>query len=627
MDEKPLERIQAADEAWFQEDKDGCHHHRDEAVKLFRDGDDGNMNSHRRDDGGTAEARNDGSAAPCQEGNCCQKRPIVNGLKQNQVNHTKKRVCVIGAGPSGLITVKELLEASQDAVCHEQSNRVGGVFGNAWEGATMTSSNLLTSFGCYPLHLYSQETGASKNVVTMWTCPEYCNYLEAFVKHFSLQPYIQFGTRVVFIRRHRDNTRWNVGVQKIDGDNSSAMVIETFDAVAVCSGMHQRPNIPSWCQELYRRTKPGHKKQRKLDFVHSSQVVSGSDYKDKNVVLIGLGESGSDLALLVAPHAARLTLSVRTNGSGHVLSRYTNEEVSDLNTSRGYGGGEAWSQADHDKFAQLVRNAVESNNEKTLRNLARCYLGTDSFTALDLMAIEWNARYRNAPYNRYGTKNFGFLEALRSYGAKVVGDITSVNDLPQDTDVIILCTGYIGVFPFFEQHLPELNERSSRHRDRYHHMIDLQIGVSLAFIGFSRPAFGAVPPLSEMSARYWVLLLTGERVLGEDASEVRDKDRSYEERLFRRDATRIQSLVQYHRMMHALAKCIDCGPPLQDLQRNHPRVYARVVHSCLSASQFRLVGAGSTEEAWTAVLESPLPRYSRQPRSAFHLKLKAGMFD
>lgn len=540
----------------------------------------------------------------------------------NQRQNEKNRVCVIGAGPSGLITLKELLEAGQDVVCYEQGDQVGGVFCNAWKGATMTSSNLLTAFGCYPLHIYSQETGASNNV-TMWTCQEYCKYLQGFTNHFSLQPHIRLGTKVAFVQQTNNGEQWIVGIQQT-GDSKSEVRVETFDAIAVCSGMHQQPNISSWCQQ-YENTSNRKRKRNNIKIVHSSQVISGSDYKDKNVVLIGLGESGSDLALLIAPHAASLTLSVRQNGSGHVLSRYTNGEVSDLNTSRGYGADEVWSQADYEKFAKLVRNAGNANDEKALRNLARCYSGADSFSDLDLMAIEWNARYRNAPYNRYGTKNFSFLEAIRSHGATAIGEITCANDLPEDTDMVILCTGYVGTFPFLEQYLPELNGRSSRHRDRYNHLIDLEVGVSLAFIGFSRPAFGAVPPLSELSARYWAMMLTGERVLSKDVERQLLKSRLYEERLFRRDATRIQSLVCYNKMMDTLAKCIGCEPPLDDLQSHQPRVHARVMHSCLSAAQFRLVEPGSTKDSWIAVLESPLPQYSRQPRSAFHLKVKAGL--
>ncbi len=147
-------------------------------------------------------------------------------------------------------------------------------------------------------------------------------------------------------------------------------------------------------------------------------------------------------------------------------------------------------------------------------------------------------------------------------------------------------------------------------------MIDTDIGPSLAFIGFSRPAFGAVPPLSEMSARLWALLLTGERDMT-GAKQERDEHRAYEERLFDRDgATKLTTLVQYQRQMDAIARRIDCMPPIELLKLNHPVVYERVIGSCFSGAQFRLRGDGATEAAWKHVAGLPLPKFKRESSRA-----------
>ena len=39
-----------------------------------------------------------------------------------------KRVAVIGAGPSGLVTIKELLEEGHAPTCFEKAEGLGGVF-------------------------------------------------------------------------------------------------------------------------------------------------------------------------------------------------------------------------------------------------------------------------------------------------------------------------------------------------------------------------------------------------------------------------------------------------------------------------------------------------------------------
>ena len=50
--------------------------------------------------------------------------------KDKNKDKKKKVVAVIGAGPSGLVTCKELLEENHKVVCYEGSNSIGGTFSN-----------------------------------------------------------------------------------------------------------------------------------------------------------------------------------------------------------------------------------------------------------------------------------------------------------------------------------------------------------------------------------------------------------------------------------------------------------------------------------------------------------------
>ena len=132
-----------------------------------------------------------------------------------------------------------------------------------------------------------------------------------------------------------------------------------------------------------------------------------------------------------------------------------------------------------------------------------------------------------------------------------------------------------------------------------------------------------MPPMSELAARYWVQLLSGERTLPPNAASIVTHDRLAEEHLFARDAARLTSLSQFQRWMNELAELIGCKPQLHLLRLNHPRVWDRVMHSAFCGLQFRLHGPGASDAAWRAVGKLLLPSYRRQPRCAVLAKLRS----
>ena len=61
----------------------------------------------------------------------------------------RKRVCVIGAGGSGLTAIKQLRDEDHEVVCYERESAVGGVFNwgegknGVYDGVTLTISSML----------------------------------------------------------------------------------------------------------------------------------------------------------------------------------------------------------------------------------------------------------------------------------------------------------------------------------------------------------------------------------------------------------------------------------------------------------------------------------------------------
>lgn len=138
----------------------------------------------------------------------------------------------------------------------------------------MVSSKYLTTFSDFRLPL---------DVPDFPTPQRYVQYLNDYVDTFNLRSNIELQSRVTRITR--GSTSGHVlEITKADNQISTW----TCDALAICSGVHLHPQIPSI---------PG------IDRVplapHSSKMKTRSQFGiDTNVVVLGCGETGMDMAHL-----------------------------------------------------------------------------------------------------------------------------------------------------------------------------------------------------------------------------------------------------------------------------------------------------------------------------------------
>ena len=125
---------------------------------------------------------------------------------------------------------------------------------------------------------------------------EYCTYLEGYVKIFNLAAHIHLSTKVIKVQPGAN------GGHIITYVKSGQEKQYACDAVAVCSGLHVTPNIPV------------------IDGINNvPMVMHSSEFKgrkqfgtDKNVMIIGSGETGMDIAhLAVTSPTKSVTLCYR----------------------------------------------------------------------------------------------------------------------------------------------------------------------------------------------------------------------------------------------------------------------------------------------------------------------------
>ena len=96
--------------------------------------------------------------------------------------------CIIGAGSSGLVTAKYLLEAGWKVVILEGEKDIGGVFRyKSWTGSEMVSSVFTSCFSDFR----RPEVKGGHMVIK-----DYVTYMEEYAEKFQLKQFIDFNCRV-----------------------------------------------------------------------------------------------------------------------------------------------------------------------------------------------------------------------------------------------------------------------------------------------------------------------------------------------------------------------------------------------------------------------------------------------
>lgn len=502
---------------------------------------------------------------------------------------------VIGAGPGGLIALRELRAAGVDAVALEAAADIGGVYAadRVYEDALLTTSSNMVAFGCHP----PPQPGAP----VMWSAHEYVAYLRGFVAAHDLARHIHLNTRVtgVALRGGGDARVEVTAAPAAAADAGGAPTLHVVDHVVVCTGLNT--HAPPLADVL-----PGLAAFAGAA-IHSSQLRGPAQLAGKRVLVVGAGESGADIALMAARAAAAAALSTRS-GPGYLIPRYAFGLPSDVDTCRGYHSLPRWLMCSPWHAAKLQLEAL-------------CVGPADDRPAL-AVAAGINARRGRGPFQRFGCKSTSIVEGMLHHGllyrpgvAGFAGrDVTFVDgSVFPDCDLVVACTGYKLRFPFLEAAHPQLaaslcNVRGSLFKRALHP----ELGTRLTFCGLARPGLGAIPPVAELQARYIAGLITGELPLPPRDAQLSAiaRDAAADRATFPDDAGRVSALTDYAPLMDSLAGLVGARPSLPRLLLGgHWALAWRVLFSSLSGVQFRLHGRG----AMWHVAAPALARYPTLP--------------
>jgi dimethylaniline monooxygenase (N-oxide forming) len=204
-------------------------------------------------------------------------------------------VCVIGAGSSGIAAVKALDERGFELDCFEASDRVGGlwVYKNsngmsaAYRSLHINTSRARMEYADFPMPATYPDFPHHTQIA---------EYFDAYVDHFGFRDRITFDTRVTRAERLADG-RWEVSTDR--GDTRS------YDALVVANGHHWDAR---WPEPAF----PGH--ERFAGVQMHSHDYAGDDpdlFRDKSVVVLGMGNSAMDIAVEASFVARDVYLAAR----------------------------------------------------------------------------------------------------------------------------------------------------------------------------------------------------------------------------------------------------------------------------------------------------------------------------
>jgi putative flavoprotein involved in K+ transport len=195
----------------------------------------------------------------------------------------------VGAGPGGLAAAAMLQRAGiDDAIVLERSSAVGASWRRHYDRLHLHTVRWLSHLPGYPIPRPYGKWVARDDVI---------RYLEDYAARHKLD--VRFEVDV-----HRIDRRDDVwALQTSRGDLQSRFAI-------VATGHNHTPRVPNW---------PGGD-GFSGDLVHASTYRNASPYGDRDVVVVGSGNTGAEIAIdLVEGGARRVRLSVRT--PPHVVLR------------------------------------------------------------------------------------------------------------------------------------------------------------------------------------------------------------------------------------------------------------------------------------------------------------------
>ncbi|KAJ4410605.1 hypothetical protein N0V82_009196 [Gnomoniopsis sp. IMI 355080] len=226
-----------------------------------------------------------------------------------------KTVCIIGAGPSGLVAAKQFLHHSSGAsfsvTVFDKQPRIGGLWPlEKTDGAGLVHPLMVANQSRHTVQFsdLAWEEDAPQ-LPKAWQVGRYLQrYLERYCAFEGERFRLRLGWEVTSVhqRDSKNGGQWLVAAKSENGIGAEY----EFDYLVIASGFFGRPAIPPNLREI---TQP--------PVIHSSRyrdlesLLSTGDVKGKKILVVGGQMSGVEIAGTIASH---LSSAANTPGTGTI---------------------------------------------------------------------------------------------------------------------------------------------------------------------------------------------------------------------------------------------------------------------------------------------------------------------
>jgi trimethylamine monooxygenase len=233
----------------------------------------------------------------------------------------KKRVAVIGAGPSGTAVLRAFASAAAkgteipEVVCFEKQDDWGGLWNYSWrtgldefgEPVHCSMYRYLWSNGpkeCLEFADYTFDEHFGRPIASYPPRAVLWDYIKGRVEKAGVRSWVRFRTPVREIDYSEKTGRFTVTAHDLKNDKLSS---EEFDHVVVASGHFSVPNVPEF---------PGFKTFNGR-ILHSHDFRDAVEFKGKDILIIGRSYSAEDVGSQCYKYGAKsITSSYRSKPMG-----------------------------------------------------------------------------------------------------------------------------------------------------------------------------------------------------------------------------------------------------------------------------------------------------------------------